>query len=92
MIKYKKGSYSASAKGMSGDIKVKVSVDEDSIKDIDIDVSCESSVFGGMAGPHLKDEILAKQSADVDAITGATTTSKAVKEATQKALKQAENN
>lgn len=92
MIKYKKGSYSASAKGMSGDIKVKVTVDEDSIKDINIDVSCESDVFGGMAGPHLKDEILAKQSADVDTVTGATTTSNAVKKATEEALKQAKNN
>lgn len=92
MIKYKKGSYSATAKGMSGDIKVKVTVDENSIKDVNIDVSCESGVFGGMAGPHLKDEILAKQSADVDTITGATTTSNAVRKATKEALKQAENN
>lgn len=89
MSKYKAGSYSATAKGMTGEIKVDVTVDSDSIKDIDIDVSCESSVFGGMAGPHLKDEILAAQSADVDAITGATETSQAVKKATQDALNQA---
>ena len=89
MSKYKSGSYSANAKGMSGEIKVKVTVDEDNIKDVDIDVSCESIIFGGMAGPHLRKRILEAQSSDVDAVTSATTTSNAVKEATRKALNQA---
>ena len=89
MIKYNPGSYSATAKGMSGEIKVDLTVDETAIKDMNVDVSCESIMFGKMAGPHLKDEILARQSPDVDAITGATTTSKAVIEATKEALNQA---
>ncbi|QNQ81514.1 FMN-binding protein [Lactobacillus sp. PV034] len=75
---------------MSGEIKVDLTVNETAIEDVNIDVSCESIMFGKMAGPHLKDEILAKQSADVDAITGATTTSKAVIEATKEALSKAE--
>lgn len=46
---------------------------------MNLDVSSESFALGQAAAPTLVKEILQKQSADIDAVSGATVTSTAVK-------------
>ena len=70
----KEGTYSARARGMAGFVGVTLT---------------ETPQYGQKAEKTLKQEILDKQSADIDAVTGATFTSNGVKEATSEALKQA---
>ena len=64
-------------------------VDQGGIKDLTIVGANETPDVGGAAIPLLKKAILEKQSADVDAVTGATFTSDAVKLAAAEALAQA---
>ena len=69
-------------------IVVRVSVDGKSkIKNIETLQEKESPTLGGKAIPKLTKEILAKNSPDVDAVSGATVTSHAFKEAVEMALK-----
>lgn len=69
-------------------IVVRVSVDGKSkIKNIETLQEKESPTLGGKAIPKLTKEILTKNSPDVDAVSGATVTSHAFKEAVEMALK-----
>lgn len=69
-------------------IVVRVSVDGKSkIKNIETLQEKESPTLGGKAIPKLTKEILAKNNPDVDAVSGATVTSHAFKEAVEMALK-----
>ncbi|WP_071393451.1 FAD-binding protein [Bacillus tuaregi] len=83
------GTYTATEKGL-GDIKATVEVDkEGKIIDLQIDASQESEEFGIEAAQKLQEEILASQTVQVDTVSGATVTSKAVIAAVTKALQQA---
>lgn len=69
-------------------IVVRVTVDDHSnIKKIEILQQKESASLGGKAIPKLSKEIVETNSTDVDAVSGATTTSNAFKDAVQDALK-----
>lgn len=83
----KEGTYSARARGMAGFVGVTLTVADNKISTVDL--STETPQYGQKAEKTLKQEILDKQSADIDAVTGATFTSNGVKEATSEALKQA---
>ncbi len=87
--KFQPGSYQSSAKGMSGMITVKAILDENKIIDLDIDASCESIMFGKSAAPHIKNKILELQTPEVDTVSGASRTTKAVNEAVGNILDQA---
>lgn len=79
-----------STAGMGNEIVVRVTVDEDqNIKDIEVLKQSESDDYGLKAVKELPDEIVAKNSTDVDTISGASASSKAIKEAVNNALKQA---
>jgi succinate dehydrogenase/fumarate reductase flavoprotein subunit/uncharacterized protein with FMN-binding domain len=86
---YTPGVYSATAKGISSDVTVTMTFDANSILDVVIDASGETPELGGAAAPKLAAAILNAQGAGVDAVTGATLTSKAVKEAAENCIAQA---
>jgi fumarate reductase flavoprotein subunit len=82
--------YSASAVGYGGDVTVEITATENGkIGTLRVDASTESPEIGGTAAPRMAKTIIAKQSLDIDAISGATITCKAVLNAAETALKQA---
>lgn len=88
-IKYIPGTYSAAAKGI-GKVTAAVTVDKDTITKVDLDLSHETENVGQKTAKQLSAEILAKQSNEVDTITGASLTSNAVRLAVGQALEQAQ--
>lgn len=79
-----------STAGMGNEIVVRVTVGDDkSIKDVEVLKQSESEDYGQKAVQELPKEIVAKNSTDVDSISGASASSKAIKEAVNNALKQA---
>ena len=86
---YTPGTYSATAKGIGSDVTVTMTFDANSITDVSIDVSGETPGIGAAIGEQMQDTILAAQGADVDAVTGATVTSDAVRQAAAACIEQA---
>lgn len=86
----KAGTYEVTKQGFGGQITATVTLAEDgSIADIAVDVASETPALGGKAGPTVAESIVESQSLAVDAVTGATITSKAVLEAVEEALTNA---
>ena len=85
---YTPGTYSATAQGM-GPVTVTMTFDENSITDVALDLSNETDTIGQAAGDDLKAALLKNQSADIDAIAGATVTTNAVKKAARDCIAQA---
>lgn len=84
------GTYEATAPGYGGDIKVAVEMGEEGlIKDIKILEDNETMGVGKVALDTVKGRILSGQSTNVDAVTGATASSKGLMLATSKALEEA---
>ena len=83
------GTYEATARGIGSDVKVTMTFDEKSITDVKIDVSGETPDIGGKIGDDMASAILSAQSADVDAVSGATITSDAIKAAAADCISQA---
>ena len=75
---YTPGTYSATATGMA-EITVTMTFDANSITDVQLDLSGETENIGQAKGEDLKKALLDAQSADIDAIAGATITSEAVR-------------
>jgi uncharacterized membrane protein YkoI len=68
---YTPGSYTASADGFGGPVDVTVEIGEKGgISNLTVTGESETPDVGGAAIPLLKQAILAKQDADVDAVTG----------------------
>lgn len=86
---YTPGTYSATAKGIASNITVTMTFDETSITDVVIDVSGETAGIGAEIGADMANAILTAQSCDVDAVSGATVTSDAVKAAAANCISQA---
>ena len=85
---YTPGTYSATATGM-GEITVTMTFDANSITDVTLDLANETENIGQAAGEDLKKALLEAQSAEIDAISGATVTTNAVKEAAAACIAQA---
>ncbi|MCI9263800.1 MAG: FAD-dependent oxidoreductase [Oscillospiraceae bacterium] len=85
---YTPGTYSATATGM-GEITVTMTFDANAITDVTLDLSKETENIGQVAGEDLKKAILEAQGADIDAVSGATVTTNAVKEAAKACIAQA---
>ncbi len=83
------GTYSASARGINGDVTVTMTFDETMITDVKIDASGETPDIGGKAAPEMEKAILAAQGANVDAVSGATVTCDAIKKAAADCISQA---
>ena len=86
---YTPGTYSASAMGIAGDVTVTMTFDATSITDVQIDVSKETPEIGGKIGEDMAKAILDAQSADIDAVSGATVTSDASRTAAADCISQA---
>ena len=86
---YTPGTYSASAKGIGSDVTVTMTFDANSITDVAIDVSGETPGIGDAIGEQMQDAILAAQGADIDAVTGASVTSDAIRQAAAACIEQA---
>lgn len=78
---YNPGTYDATAKGMNGDVTVQVMFSETAIMGIQVKAHNETAGIGDQAVEQLPNKIVLKQSVEVDDISGATITSKAIKEA-----------
>ena len=87
--KYTPGIYTATAKGIASDVKVTMEFSETEILSVVIDSTGETPDIGGKAGPLLEKAILDAQGPDIDAVSGATVTSDAVKKAVADCISQA---
>ena len=85
---YTPGTYSATATGINT-VMVTMTFSEDAITDVVLDVSGETASIGQAAAETLKAALMEKQSADIDAVSGASMTSNAVMEAASKCIQQA---
>lgn len=86
---YIPGTYSATATGI-GTVTVTMTFDADSITDVQIDTSGETEGIGKGLAPQFQEQILARQGAEIDAVSGASTTSGAVKQAAEACIAQAQ--
>ena len=86
---YRPGTYSAKAPGIGGDVIVTMTFGKNKITDVVIDAGKETPGIAQAAAPMLKKLILAKQSAKIDVVTGASITSNAVVKAAAKCIAQA---
>jgi uncharacterized protein with FMN-binding domain len=88
---YQNGAYEGSAEGYGGLITVQVTVESDIITDIAIlSAPNEDRTYLEMAST-IVNEILKKQTVQVDTVSGATFSSTGIREAVSNALKKAEN-
>ena len=85
---YTPGTYTAEAMGM-GKVVVEITVDETSITDVKLTLDEETPGIGQAADETLVAAILEAQSADIEAVSGATITSTAVADAVAACLEQA---
>jgi urocanate reductase len=86
---YSPGTYSATGKGIGGDVPVTVEFSEDSILSVEIGSNSETQGIGSKAIEQLPDEIVDAQSTDVETVSGATVTSKAIISAVEDCISQA---
>ena len=85
---YRPGTYSAKASGI-GEVTVTMTFDANRIIDVVLDVSHETPGIGQAAADTLKKNLMAAQAAEIDGVSGATITSKAVSKAAAKCIAQA---
>jgi len=83
------GTYTASAPGFGGEVVVTITVDETAILSATVEAAGETAGIGSVAAEKLAEEILAKQSHQLDAVSGATRTSDAVRKACESCIAQA---
>ncbi|MDR1540764.1 MAG: FMN-binding protein [Clostridiales bacterium] len=86
---YPPGVYSEATQGYGGDVTITITLDERKATEITISGIKETRSAGGKAIEKLACAILEAQSADVDAVTGATLTLDAIKSAVQSRISQA---
>ncbi|WMJ82537.1 flavocytochrome c [Oscillospiraceae bacterium LTW-04] len=84
--KYTPGTYEGTAKGYGGDLKVTVTLGDNQIEKIEVAENKETAGVGTVAIEKLPAAIIANQSLAVDAVAGATVTSKGLLEAITAAL------
>ncbi len=87
--KYTPGTYTGESEGHGGTVKVTADFTEDAISNVSLDLSVETESIGQAASETLVKEIMDAQSADIDAVSGATETTDAVKRALQSAIDHA---
>ena len=83
------GVYTGTAAGRNGDVTVEVTLSDDAITDIKVTDSHETDNIGTVVQEKLPQAILAAQSVNVDVMSGATFTSRAIKNAVTAALTEA---
>jgi fumarate reductase flavoprotein subunit len=86
---YTPGTYEAEEQGFGGAVKAVITVDDKNITALQLTGESETPELGGKALTSLQAEILQKQTAEVDSVSGASITSGAVKTAVSEALSAA---
>ncbi|MGN0997118.1 MAG: flavocytochrome c [Candidatus Ventricola sp.] len=86
---YTPGVYAASARGNNGEVHVEVTFTDDAMSTINVTEHQETPGLGDKAFEALIGRMLETQSAQVDAVAGATVSSDALKTAVAKAMEQA---
>lgn len=87
---YTDGEYIGVGEGKCGSIQVKINIEEDLIKDIEIIKDNETSSYMSEVKDKLISEIVGKKTLDgIDVVTGSTASSNGVLEAVQGALNDA---
>lgn len=76
----------ASAQGMNGEVKVKVTISDYKITEVKVDAANETPGIGSKAAEQLPKLMVDNNTYNVDAITGATITSNAIKNAAEEAI------
>lgn len=89
-VKWTNGTWEGEGKGFLGQVKVSVTVKAHKIKTIKIVSTKDDKEYFSKAEKKLIPAIIAKQSSEVDAVSGATFSSKGIKKAVKEALKKAE--
>lgn len=89
---YKAGTYTATAKGHNGDVKVEVVFNDTSIVSVKVLEHAETGGIGDIAIERISGEIVSGQTLAVDSVTGATYTSDAILAAVEDCVKQAGGN
>ena len=89
---YTPGTYTGEAQGFGGKVSVAITVDKTKITDVKVTGDDETPQVGGAALEKLAAAIKEKQSAEIDAVTGATVTSNGVMDAAAKAIEAAKGN
>ena len=82
------GSFEGIGTGKHGEIKVTVSIKDAKITKIDITKQSENKVLADKVYKELSNNIISKNSADIDVVSGATATSEGYLEAVKDALKK----
>lgn len=85
---YIPGTYAATVKGMN-DVTVTVTFSESAMTEVKVDTSKETAGIGAELGDKFAAQILERQSAEVDAVGGATMTTNAVREGVTQCIAQA---
>lgn len=80
------GTYEGKAKGFGGEIIAKVTLTETEIKSVELTGEGETSTIGGPALEKIQEDVVKRQTTQIDGVTGATTTSNASIEAINAAL------
>lgn len=89
-VKLGKDQYLGSSEaGLGGKIVVRVTYKDKKIKNVEVLENHETEGIGSVAVKKLPERIVSANSTDVDAVSGASTTSRALKEAVNKAIKKA---
>ena len=86
----KDGSYVSAGRGMQGDIQVELRVRDGYIDRVNVVEHNENVGVSEDAFDRLEDDVLRKQSADVDTVSGATEASYGFMEAVRNCIRQAE--
>ena len=87
--KFKDGTYTGESAGLKGPIKVEAKIDGGKLSEIEILENKETETIFESIKEYLIPDMIEKGTADVDTVSGATTSSKAVIEAVQSALESA---
>lgn len=86
---YTPGTYRGQSFGLGGLVEVVITVDADRVLSVQINADHETEAIGGVAIQTLRTTMLRQGKVEVDAISGATKTTDAVKDALDQALSQA---
>ncbi len=84
------GSFEGQGKGFLGEVSVKVIIEENKIKHIDILEYSDTPGYSNVVFEYLPKKTISANSTEIDTISGATITSKAFLEAVKDALKKAD--
>ena len=86
---YTAGTYTGTAQGFGGEVSVTITVDSDAILTVEAEGPNETAGVGSRAVELLPAAFIEAQNADVDAVSGATSSSRALIQAIKQALAQA---